>query len=380
MGAEAEEKHARRILERFSERAFVRDDVATAIIRDVSTDVAVRAVHRQLHVEERSGEITTSLPVHQRLIGTHRPMDRRYGADPDVFSDTTVEYVEHDPPRRTCTTCDGTTDVVCPRCAGAGSIQCRTCDGDGRKTCGRCGTTAMAVEWATEKVIDTDLDLSGTGRVDCEHCGGDGVVTRTINRHVERDVGDGYEETITEEHDCPHCENGSVTCPRCDGRGTTPCTDCTADYTETCPECNGSSEVECGDCVGHGVVVQPTVGVLEFTTETWTEIDSTLLDEESFEDDWTHARTVSKRDASSGDVGGTGLIRWIQRLFECRCTRVVYLFEGREYAVVDADGRLVTDGGYPKSPLRKAVPAIALVFLFAFGLVGYMAVTGTSPV
>jgi len=374
-----EEKHGRRILERFSRRAFVSDEVATALIKDVSTDVAVRADHRQLHVEERSGTITTSIPVHQRLLATHRPMDRRYGADPDGFTHTTIEYVEHDPSRRTCVTCNGAADVVCPRCAGTGEIQCRTCGGDGQNTCSRCGAAAMALGWATEKVIDTDLDLSGTGRIDCDRCGGNGVVTRTINRRVERDVGSEYEETITEKRECPRCENGSVQCPRCDGRGTTPCTDCAADYTEICPECNGSAEIECRDCAGRGVVLEPTVGVLEFTTETWTEIDSALLDAETFEEDWTHTRTVPRRDASSGDVGGAGLIRWIQELFECRCTRVEYLFDGVEYAVIDVDGRLVTRGDYPKSTLRKAIPIIIAVVLFAFGF-GYVIATQTTLV
>lgn len=365
--------YGQRVLQEFGEKSFVdAAAIASATVINVESGVAVRTRHRRLSVDESAKRVSLSIPEHEDYLDDRRSMRRRYDTDPDDFVETTVEYVEHDPPRSRCDSCDGTTDVTCPRCSGRGEIPCRNCDGTGRATCERCGTGARLVEATASATVGTDVDFPGSGTITCNRCGGDGTVTRNVTRHVESDLG-GYDEHITEEYDCPACQNGEVPCPRCEGSGNVPCMDCGPRHIERCPKCRGDAEVTCPDCAGHGAVVEPILGTLSFQTDTQVETDVPFLGENAFRDaDWTHARTVVKRDASSGDVGGDGIIRWTAKIKECPCTRVEYSIDGTGYATVDVDGRLVADGAYPKSTFRRLLPVILLILLAGFVVAGIL--------
>ena len=88
----------------------------------------------------------------------------------------------------------------CESCGGSGEIECYDCNGSGERECYEC---------------------DGRGDVSCDECSGEGTIT------------DGEGNEIK----CDDCEDGRITCSRCDG-----------DSTLECGDCDGRGTVSCYDC------------------------------------------------------------------------------------------------------------------------------------
>lgn len=345
---------ARGVLERSAERRGVDGEaVADAEVVDAAADLAVRIDRRQLRVSESASRTTVARPAYRDLVADRRSHELRYAADPHGFTETEVGYVEHDPPRVDCDACTGRPDAACRRCDGAGGIDCRTCGGDGRRACNRCGVGGVALDWAVRRARDKQGDEPAPGRVDCEHCGGTGVRTVNPERYVDPEHADG----APAESPCRACDDGTVACPRCGGRGELRCLECDADGREPCPACGGGADPDCPACAGRGVRLRPVVGALTYAVERSTALDAQFVEASDVRDEeWTHVDTVAKRDATSADVGGDGIVRWVEDVHECETTRVTYRVDGQEHRVVDVDGRPISDGPHPESRFGRFLP------------------------
>jgi hypothetical protein len=51
---------------------------------------------------------------------------------------------------------------------------------------------------------------------------------------------------------CPYCNDGSVSCDDCHGRGYTRCEECGGTHEIECSHCDGNSRIKCEECDGHG--------------------------------------------------------------------------------------------------------------------------------
>ncbi|MFB6187641.1 MAG: hypothetical protein ABEI86_12350, partial [Halobacteriaceae archaeon] len=230
-------KSAVGLIEDFSNKWNVTDDVANASIVDTIDEEVIRKKHVQIDADE-SVDRDAVLPIskYEQAVNNKRPLNERYSETP-IGKNGTVEFIENGQTPRTCT-----------KCSGQGTNTCKTCNGDGHNECPKCrGSLSVKCE---------QCEGEGTNR--CPKCDGEGAIPKD-------------EEMVS----CPNCGgSGKTQCSRCSGSGNHNCPKCNGTGTVRCDECGGSGEQICARCDGDGEVVEATQGEISFTYSTNNEFET----------------------------------------------------------------------------------------------------------
>lgn len=176
-----------------------------------------------------------------------------------VFSTSSFALAEVE-----CPTCQGTGSIVCTECNGTGEIEgdiisCENCTGTGTLT----PKIYMRSLDASQQNDATNITavyynheiVTVNGTVTASLAGHTATSPETVfppNKDVTIHLQINYMGSYTQLQlmrsiQMTATPTGDITCPYCNGEGTTA-------QTSTCPECDGTGTVECPDCGGTGYV------------------------------------------------------------------------------------------------------------------------------
>lgn len=319
------------LLQKFSGKWNVADDVAGADVRSLRSSELFREKHRKLEVDEQiTRDEAFPASDYETKADESVWFSERYSYAPQSCSDETVQFIEKGE-QQVCSSCEGTETEPCVDCEASGTVVCPTCDG------------ALSVGC-------TDCSESGTVR--CQNCRGDGTLSD----------GDG-------DRQCPACAGaGETQCSRCAGSGSHTCRECSGDGAVQCDRCRGTSEMTCQTCDGEGRTVVADHGTLEFTAETEQEYETGPIPDRYVDETMGNRidTTFEIKDRKPAE-GESGTYRHKVELYQIPAATLEYSYDGDEYTLYKVDDELRAST-YPKSGKRRAVTLIGLAAVLLGGL------------